>query len=90
MSKQGCLGISGVFLLASIFLGGHIHASTCNLPPSEVLDMQLERVTYDGVPVNPPEYAGLTARLHADFRGFWLQYFKQPGGVVSVEPFHVE
>lgn len=90
MSKQGRLGVSGVFLLASLCAGGHTHATECNFPPSEVLDLQLEAVTYDGVPVSPSEYVGLRGRLSAQGPGFILDLLSATGGVRSVEAFGVE
>lgn len=66
MFKQNSLVILGIILLASTLLGGYAYATSCRLPPSEVLDMQLERVTYDGVvQAEPPEYSGLSGRLNA-------------------------
>lgn len=66
MSKQKSLVILSASLLSSASLGGYAYATSCILPPSEVLDMQLERVTYDGVvQIEPPEYSGLSGRLNA-------------------------
>lgn len=90
MSRQGRLGIFGVLLFASLSLSGRTHASNCVFPPLEILDLELEAVTVDGVAVNPSEYATQRGRLDAEYRGFWLNLLARTGGVMSVEGFGVE
>lgn len=96
MLKQNPLVILGISLFSSTLLGGYAYATSCRLPPSEELDMQLERVTYDGVvQIEPPEYSGLSGRLYAGgfvgaFEMTIVRRTTSSSSLVDFEMFYVE